>query len=126
MPPVKRAGYCERLIGRTKDHGEHDLERPVEASKRIVKDPRLIGDGGRHPWVRQLQQQGAAGTEKHGGFAVDAPFDRGRAEQAFSGPSRAGANDGEAVFEVLRGYVHSLTFKVPPAQKKRRAITAAL
>src|SRR5579871_1102483 len=126
MPPVKCPPCRERLIERAEDHGEHDLERPMEASKRVVKDPRLIGNGGSDPRMRQLQQQGAAGTEKNGGFAIDAPFHRGRTEQALTCPSRAGANDIKAAFKVLHGYAHSPTSKASPAWGKTHAITAAL
>src|SRR5712675_3166277 len=59
VTPMQSAGRSQRLIARAKHHRENSVERLVEPGNRISKSPRMLGDGGGDPGVRQLKQQGA-------------------------------------------------------------------
>jgi hypothetical protein len=116
MAPVKPSGDRKRLLGRPKDHCEHHIECPMEASDRVGKDRRLIGDGGGDPRMRQLQQQGAAGAEENSRFPIDPPGHRSRAKDAFARSRGVGANPIEASFEILCGNEHDASLLSAPAE----------
>src|SRR5271168_195745 len=61
---------------------EDNSEGAMETPDRIGKRARMLGDGGGDPRVRQLKQQGAAGTEEARGLAVNAPDCRLRTKHA--------------------------------------------
>jgi hypothetical protein len=73
MTLMQSAGRSERLIERAKHHPEGSVERSVEPANWISKGPGMLGDGGCHPRVSQLEQQGAAGAKEDGRLAVDPP-----------------------------------------------------
>ena len=56
VTPMQSAGRSQRLIARAKHHRENSVERLVEPVNRISKSPRMLGDGGGNPGVRQLKQ----------------------------------------------------------------------
>jgi hypothetical protein len=62
----------------------------MEATDWIRKGPRVLGDGGGDPGMRQLQEQSTTGAQKDDGFSVDPPSHRGWTKNALDrsgGPS---------------------------------------
>jgi hypothetical protein len=49
----------------------------MEATDWIRKGPRVLGDGGGDPGMRQLKEQSPTGTQEDDGFSVDPPSHRG-------------------------------------------------
>ena len=90
----------------------------MEAADRIGKGFGVLGDGGRDPGMRELQQQRTAGTEKDDGLAVDPPGHRVRAEHAGHRSRRIGADLIESQFQIVPGdHLQSLS----TADRRRRS-----
>jgi hypothetical protein len=84
------SGSSKGLVERAEHHCKHNLKGSMEATDWIRKGPRVLGDGGGDPGMRQLQEQSTTGAQKDDGFSVDPPSHRGWTKNALDrsgGPS---------------------------------------
>ena len=106
MAPVKPPRGADRLVGRAEHHCKDKAEGAVKPADRVVEAARVLGDRRRHPGMRQLEQQGAPGSKKNRGLAVDPPDHRAGPKNAAGPAGRRGAHDRQLALEIGCGHAH--------------------
>jgi hypothetical protein len=56
MATVQTSGGGQCLVEGAEHHREHHVEGPMKAANRVGEGPRVLGYGGRHPWMCELKQ----------------------------------------------------------------------
>jgi hypothetical protein len=102
MPPVQRPRCIEALPKRAECQRENELERAVKTPNRMRKRVRVVFNRCCNPRMRKLEEKGAACAEKIGGFAIHAPADRLRTEDALDLGRGSRTHPLELAFEALR------------------------
>ncbi len=115
----------EGLGAGAEEHGVNDAEGGVEAANGVVKEMGVVREGGGDPGMGELEEGGAAGAEKDGGFAVDLPSDGVGAEKAEAGVAGKLGEFGEEVFacvasDVSGGFGRAHGLRVACRGRERR------
>ena len=100
MPLVQAPRGRERLVEGPEHQGEHDREGAMEAPDRVLERLRVLRDGRGDPWMGELHQESASGTEEDERLPIDLPQHRVRAERPFEWPGGLSPDTGEALFEI--------------------------
>jgi hypothetical protein len=84
---VQVLGSSKRLVERAEHHFKHNVKGAMETIDRVDKGPRVLGDSGSDPGMRQLKQQSTAGPQEDDCFSIDPPSQRGWAQNASTDPA---------------------------------------